>query len=85
MTREEAITLIQEERLRQSGLWSRPHDWGFGDCSSRTVPDVAKSAILAEECGEVARAVIDRNTNDLRTELVQVAAVALAWLESMPP
>jgi hypothetical protein len=34
--------------------------------------------------GEVARAVLDRSSENLRDELVQVAAVAVAWLESFP-
>jgi NTP pyrophosphatase (non-canonical NTP hydrolase) len=38
--------------------------------------------VLAEECGEVARAALD-GTIDLKDELVQVAAVAVAWLEGL--
>jgi NTP pyrophosphatase (non-canonical NTP hydrolase) len=43
-----------------------------------------KAAVLAEECGEVARAVLEVDMRGLRDELVQVAAVAVAWLEGMP-
>ena len=39
--------------------------------------------VLTEECGEVARAVLDLNDDQLRTELIQVAAVAVAWLEAL--
>ena len=39
--------------------------------------------VLAEECGEVARAVLDLDADATRTELVQVAAVAVAWLEAL--
>jgi NTP pyrophosphatase (non-canonical NTP hydrolase) len=39
--------------------------------------------VLAEECGEVSRAVLDRDADALRLELVQVAAVAVAWLEAL--
>jgi hypothetical protein len=38
--------------------------------------------VLAEECGEVARSALD-GTLDLKDELIQVAAVAVAWLESL--
>ena len=40
--------------------------------------------ILAEEVGEVARAMLEREPNErLREELVQVAAVAVAWMEAI--
>ncbi len=85
MTRAEIVALIGAERDRQAAKWNRPHDWGFGDCSADTVPDPIKAAVLAEECGEVARAVLDCTaTATLAAELVQVAAVAVAWLEALP-
>lgn len=75
---------IDAERERQSEMWDRDHGWGFGDCSSDDVEPIVKVAVLAEECGEVARAVIDMDPKaSLRRELVQVAAVATAWLESL--
>lgn len=37
-------------------------------------------AILAEEFGEVATALLEHNLDDLRKELTQVAAVAQSWL-----
>ena len=40
------------------------------------------TTVLAEEFGEVARAVLENNPEELRRELVQVAAVCVAWLES---
>jgi len=39
--------------------------------------------VLAEECGEVSRAVLEKDADGLRSELVQVAAVAVAWLEGI--
>ena len=74
---------IMDERERQSVKWGKDHPWGSGDCSSNNVSQVVKSAVLQEECGEVARAVLDVDPGNLREELVQVAAVAVAWLESM--
>ena len=59
------------------------HDWGPGDCSSPAVADIVKTAVLSEECGEAARAVLDTDIDQLRTELIQVAAVAVAWLEAL--
>ena len=84
MKRTEAFAYVSAERERQGIKWARPHEWGYGDCSSDGVASIVKSAVLAEECGEVARAVLDRDDEALRRELVQVAAVAVAWLESMP-
>lgn len=42
-------------------------------------PDVMRLAALAEELGEVARAVHDGDRENLRVELSQLAGVALAW------
>lgn len=41
------------------------------------------NAILTEEVGEVSRAINDGNENNLDTELIQVAAVALSFLEKL--
>lgn len=75
------IEAIGDERERQRAKWTPPHAWGQGDCSSAAVPAQVKVAVLVEECGEIARAVLDNNREQLRTELIQVAAVAVAWLE----
>lgn len=40
-------------------------------------------AVLGEEVGEVAKAILEDDYEGLRTELVQVAAVAVAFLEEM--
>ena len=64
-------------------MWNRAHPWGHGDCSSPHVSDLAKLAVLTEETGEVARALLEQDPDQLRTELVQVAAVAVAWLEAL--
>lgn len=79
----DVIGAVDAERARQRTKWQGPHDWGFGDCSSPGVQDSTKLAVLLEEVGEVARAYLERTPEQLRTELVQVAAVAVAWLESM--
>ena len=83
MNRADIYAAIDAERLVQSAAWGGPHKWGEGDCSSTHVDLTVKAAVLAEECGEVARAVLDADFGNLRDELVQVAAVAVAWLESL--
>jgi hypothetical protein len=82
MTRDDIWAEILAERGRQAAKWNRDHDWGHGDCSSDGVHTMVKLAVLTEECGEVAREALD-GTLGLRDELVQVAAVAVAWLESL--
>lgn len=83
MDRNRVYRMIDEERARQAAKWREPHAWGQGDCSSGNVAPTAKAAVLSEECGEVSRAVLDRDKAGLRLELVQVAAVCVAWLEGM--
>lgn len=81
MNRLEIFDAITEERERQTEQWG--DQWATG----RIEPAI-KLAILAEEVGEVAKEVLDApktkpETERLRLELVQVAAVATAWLESL--
>lgn len=83
MTPADIYLAIDAERLRQQEQWKEPHEWGEGDCSSRAVTRPVKVAVLTEEVGEVARAVLDKSDTQLRAELVQVAAVAVAWLEAL--
>ena len=83
MNRPDIYAAIDAERLVQAAKWNRPHAWGWGDCSSESIDWTTKAAVLGEECGEVARAVLEADPTALRTELVQVAAVAVAWLEAM--
>jgi hypothetical protein len=83
MKRSDIWREIKAERERQSQQWGAEHAWGAGDCSSALVEPIVKAAVLNEECGEVARAVLDRDEDALVNELIQVAAVAVAWLESL--
>ncbi len=71
--------LIAVERERQEQL----HTDGTLPwiCSQPDCPDVLRLAALMEEVGEVGSALL--GDGDLRTELVQVAAVAVAWLEGI--
>lgn len=79
--RMDVFDLIENERARQAAKWSGQHMWGRGDCSSPEVDESVKVAVLTEEVGEVARAVLTADHAALHDELVQVAAVAVAWLE----
>jgi len=73
------IELIVGERIRQDVKWGEQNH-----------PDLYWLGILMEEVGEVAKAVIEKAANVreekcakevVHLELVQVAAVAVAWLE----
>ena len=81
MSTHDVLIDVAAERLRQEGLKASGK---FPATCADPIPDGAKLAILMEEVGEVARAINDRQSRDeLRAELVQVAAVAVAWLEAM--
>lgn len=74
----EVVTHILRERNRNLGRW--------GDQSAH--PDTTWLAILTEEVGESAQAVLHNRfggkaAGTLREELVQVAAVAVAWIEAI--
>lgn len=69
----EIIRRVIEERVKQNTKY--PED--------RNLPLPLWSTVLAEEVGESARAVLEHDLVNLEEELVQVAAVAVAWLEDL--
>jgi NTP pyrophosphatase (non-canonical NTP hydrolase) len=80
LLRQRAYNDVAVERIRQIEKWGdQRHD------------DAWWCVIEMEELGEVARAVYERDTqttrkrdtDQLRDELVQVAAVAVAWIEDI--
>lgn len=71
---DDATLLVRAERERQVQKWG-----GY----ERIVPDLTKFAVLGEEMGEVAKALLEEKPADLKAELVQAAAVAMAWLEQI--
>jgi NTP pyrophosphatase (non-canonical NTP hydrolase) len=78
--------LIADERDRQEGK-ARAGEFAW-TCSDPDVSHEQRLAVLVEEVGEVARAVLGASGavsdgGNLRRELVEVAAVAVAWLEAM--
>lgn len=80
MTRTDIYNAIDPVAAVTTQLWNKDHG---GDCSSPALPTPVKVAVLTEEVGEVARAALEHDTDGLRIELVQVAAIAVAWLEAM--
>lgn len=69
---------VLRERIRQDDKWGiQDHEDGIW------------LAILGEEFGEVAKEVFEEDhllrsrRSELREELVQVAAVAIAWIEAL--
>ncbi len=78
MTRtQDALNAVALERRRQEQLY---RDGVLPMIASRPeCPDELRLAALMEEAGEVGRAIL--GDGDLRTELIQVAAVAVAWAE----
>jgi len=74
------------ERRRQEQLKAE----GRFSATAADMVDAEALAVLVEEVGEVARAVLekqrlanDKHGKDLRKELVQTAAVCVAWLEGL--
>lgn len=87
------IADILAERVRQEWLCHSIGKFRF-TCAAKDWPHVDKLPILIEETGEVAKAVLENGKaenwlelktaqENLRCELIQVAAVAIAWLESI--
>lgn len=80
MSPAEVLALVQQERAFQEE--SRR---GLPLASDSSLDWPLKLSALMEEVGEVARALNDGEAPlRLQSELVQVAAVAFAWLESRP-
>lgn len=88
---EQVLQLVAYERVRQEQL---KEEGRFSYTCADILPDATKLAILMEEVGEVAREVLTQpglaiahdtsGTRDgLQRELVQVAAVAVAWAEAI--
>ena len=72
MTFDDICNAVEAERARQDARWGT----GFVGRS-----DAYWLAILAEEFGEVANAILEQDEGNIEVELVQVAAVVFWWLE----
>lgn len=74
---ERAVALVADERARQNAKWGE-----------QTHHDFVWLAILMEEVGELAQAITQTehggpHAGTAKAELVQVAAVAVQWIECM--
>ena len=67
---------IMEERARQD------YKWG-GEPGVDRFDQSTYAAVLGEEFGEACKEWLERDIRRLREELVQVAAVAVAWIEEI--
>jgi len=97
MTLQLIIEAITCERARQQQLM---RDGKFRQtCASKFIGDGTRLTILAKAFGEIARGVCEvdpflhlsfppaatrEHDEKIKTELIQLAAVAVAWLESFP-
>lgn len=78
MTRADIFREIGDERHRQEVKWSGQ------TCALPSIgPTPLAVTVLTEEVGEVARACLESDTVQMRLELVQVAAVAVAMIEGI--
>lgn len=74
----------RQERLKAAGRFAHT-------CADPVMSEFEKLACLGEEFGEVARATLEWSSlvpehgtrGQLEHELIQVAAVAVAWLEAL--
>ena len=66
----------RQDRLKAEGKFAYT-------CADEECSDELCAVVLGEEFGEVCRAVCDKNPRNLREELVQVAAGAVAWIEKL--
>ena len=72
MNRENIYSLIDKERKRQDDKWG---------AIPRNLHVMIWMTVLGEEVGEIARAILKRDWDNMKEEIVQVAAVCVAWLE----
>jgi len=70
---DDIIVAVRIEMIRQDHKW--------GDQSHH--PILFWNAILGEECGEVAKAFLEDDLEELEIELIQVAAVAIQFARAV--
>lgn len=80
---DQVLALVSEERVRQAALRAAGKFPYTPDCPE--VPPLLNLAMLIEEVGEVARELQagSVSADRLREELIQVAAIAVAWVEGL--
>ena len=72
--RSELFQLVEIERAAQDKVWGEQYH-----------PPTFWLAILMEEIGEAAKAILQRQPARMTVELIQAMAVIIAWLESTIP
>ena len=72
-TQEVILTWLTDERKRQDDKWG----------AQRHLDDNLWTTILGEEYGEICRAILEKDWENLKEELVQTAAVCVAALEDL--
>jgi NTP pyrophosphatase (non-canonical NTP hydrolase) len=73
---------IPEEIEKRMWIFERITDEREFQEERHEFPEHLRLAVLTEEVGEVAKELIEgENKVNLRTELIQVAAVAIRWIE----
>lgn len=77
MNRFQILGHIIKRRLEQQEKFPEEHD-GLKWKES----DDRKYVILGEEVGEIARAMLENDPENLFDELIDVAALCFAWMES---
>ena len=77
LTREAMTTQVLSEVLGERRF--QDEKWG----SNRDLDNGTWGLILGEEVGESCEAALENDMKHLRRELVQVAAVAVAWIEGL--
>ncbi len=73
MKMQRVFDLIVDERVRQDNKWGE----------DRKQPAFLWLTILIEEVGEVAKAILERDMENMKVEMIQCAAVIVAWMESV--
>ena len=69
---ESVLDLIRAERMRQDSKWGEQNH-----------SDLYWLGILVEEVGELAKAIIENDGENGVKELVQTAAVCVAWMDAI--
>lgn len=70
---DDVLSLIVAELKAQDKKWG----------ANRIMPHRQWLTILIEEVGEVARAIIEHEPEQVQAELIQVIAVGIQWLKSL--
>ena len=74
MKREAYLKLVKKERERQEEMHGNRQHW-----------DAEWFILLSEEVGEVAKAIVQDNIPQMRTELIQCAALIESWFKNPCP